>query len=317
MKKSEIPYDGKERLEFRYYDMPQKCPVLCLYGDRWKMTYGIDDYMHFHNVLEIGICREGTGKLVYANEEKEYKAGDISIIPRNIAHSTKSDYSWWEYIFIDAKAILDRFLWDQAKTHNWSEKINSRTLLIREETHVVLKDIIESMFRESKTEEVYRTQTMIALAMELLFLIARENREFTQMIDIDFKQQDETIREVMDYMDRHFAEDLTISEIAGVIGISETHFRRLFRQIVNMTPMDYLNMLRVRNACNLLLTTDMSVEIIAERSGFLTPSTFNRNFKRYLGTTPLQWKKEQIRLGNRTVGIQITAFRGWGQEVTE
>ncbi len=317
MKKTEIPFDEKERLEFRFYDMPQKCPVLCLHGERWKMTYGVDDYMHFHNVLEIGICREGTGRMVYAQEEKEYHAGDISIIPRNIAHSTKSAYSWWEYIYIDVNAILNRFLWKEAKNHNWKEKINSRPLLIREETHVVLKEALEAMFQESKGEDFYRSQTMGALALEILFLIARENKEYSQMIDIDFKQQDEKIREVLDYMDQHFAEELTISEIAEAAGISETHFRRVFRQVINMTPMDYLNMIRIRNACNLLLTTDLSVEMIAEQSGFLTPSTFNRNFKRYLNTTPLQWKKEQIRQGNRTVGIQIAAFRGWGQEVSE
>ncbi len=315
-----MPQEASDRLELRYYDMPQKCPVLCLYGERWKMPYGDTgdpEQLHFHNVLEIGICREGEGEMVYPHERKLYRPGDISIIPRNLPHSTKSDYSWWEYVFIDTQAYLDRFMWKEVAGHKWHERINSRALLIREEEHVGIREAVDAMIREHQAGEAYAHEVMDTCALELLFLIARENRDYNQNLTTQVYRDDRKIRTALDYIENHFEEEITIGELADKAGMSEPHFRRLFREIINMTPGDYLNMVRVRHACNMLLSTDLSVELIAERSGYMTPSTFNRNFRRFLQTTPLQWRKDQILAGNRSAGIQIAAYRGWGQEVTE
>ena len=55
----------KEKVELRYYDIPQKEGVLALLGENWVRSYGDGiDYLHFHNLLEIGVCRSGTGELV-------------------------------------------------------------------------------------------------------------------------------------------------------------------------------------------------------------------------------------------------------------
>ncbi len=308
--------ENNERMEFRYYDMPQKCPVICLYGDRWKMPYGTDlSGLHFHNVLEIGICREGSGIMRYLNEEKQYRPGDISIIPKNIAHTTLSDWSWWEYVYIDAEEFLERFLWKEAAGHRWLDRIQVRAMLLRRETHEGIWTMVETMLREDQRGGAYHSEVKDTCALQLLFLIARENKDYQKELS-ETQIRDEKIRGALDYVEEHYAEEVTVAMLAASSGLSETHFRRVFTEIMNMTPGEYLNMIRVRHACRLLLSTDLPVELVGEQCGYMTPSTFNRNFQSYLHTTPLQWRKSQIRAGNRGTGIQITAFRGWGQEVT-
>lgn len=45
----------KPRMEYRYYEVPEKCPVLVLQGEKWLQNYGYQiDYLHFHNLMEIG-----------------------------------------------------------------------------------------------------------------------------------------------------------------------------------------------------------------------------------------------------------------------
>ena len=61
----------KETVELRFYEIPQGEPVLALLGEEWNRVYGHDSpYMHFHNLMEIGVCRNGEGVVVL--DEKDY-----------------------------------------------------------------------------------------------------------------------------------------------------------------------------------------------------------------------------------------------------
>ena len=77
-----------------------------------------------------------------------------------------------------------------------------------------------------------------------------------------------------------------------------------------MTPMDYLNLIRIQKACKLLRKTDASMEIIAVDCGFPSISTFTRNFRKFLGTTPYHWKRDGGRLHSPTE-YHISAQKGW------
>lgn len=72
--------------------------------------------------------------------------------------------------------------------------------------------------------------------------------------------------------------------------MSESHFRRLFGECMGMSPVEYLNLVRVKVACELIRKSEDSILMIGEKVGFSTPSSLNRNFKRYTGYTPTQWK---------------------------
>ena len=61
-------------MEYRYYEVPEKCPVLVLQGEKWLQNYGYQiDYLHFHNLMEIGFCYYGEGTIVLEDEELPYR----------------------------------------------------------------------------------------------------------------------------------------------------------------------------------------------------------------------------------------------------
>lgn len=63
-------------MEYRYYEVPEKCPVLVLQGEKWLQNYGYQiDYLHFHNLMEIGFCYYGEGTIVLEDEELPYHGG--------------------------------------------------------------------------------------------------------------------------------------------------------------------------------------------------------------------------------------------------
>ena len=108
-----------------------------------------------------------------------------------------------------------------------------------------------------------------------------------------------------------YKEILRIEELAEVCHISETHLRRIFQESMRMTPVEYINWVRIRAACKELRKTNISVNEIAMRSGFTTISTFNRNFRRILGVSPQQWRSAPEHYERKLLNFDIKTQEGW------
>ena len=100
----------RDKIEFRFYELPQGESVLGLMGERWVGMYGHKDRakeLHFHNLFELGYCRQGTGSLILGEKQNQYHANMVSMIPANYPHSTVSDeVSYWEYLFFDPAQLI-------------------------------------------------------------------------------------------------------------------------------------------------------------------------------------------------------------------
>ena len=88
-------------------------------------------------------------------------------------------------------------------------------------------------------------------------------------------------------------------------------FRSIFEESMSMKPLDYLNMIRIDKACEIIQNKDYAMEEVGFRVGYQTPSTFNRNFKKLTGKTPYQWKKDENHLGLTKKNYKISAKKGW------
>lgn len=106
-------------------------------------------------------------------------------------------------------------------------------------------------------------------------------------------------------------EQVRVEDIAEASGLSESHFRRVFEEVMNMKPLDYVNMVRVDKACGMMAKKDLSMEELSYRVGYQTQSTFNRNFKRLTGYSPKQWKKKENYQEGILKNYHISALRGW------
>lgn len=95
-----------------------------------------------------------------------------------------------------------------------------------------------------------------------------------------------TRRSVLDYIEAHLAEDLSLETLARLANVSASHFSALFRQSLGMAPHQYVLSRRVQRARLLLLHSDRSIIQIADGVGFYDQSHLTRHMRRVLGVTP-------------------------------
>jgi AraC-like DNA-binding protein len=91
-------------------------------------------------------------------------------------------------------------------------------------------------------------------------------------------------------IENQFNQDLSLDQLASLANMSKHHFARRFSQEINMSPVRYLKFVRVKRAKDLLKQNKRSVFHTALRVGFKDISTFNRNFKEFVGCSPLQYR---------------------------
>lgn len=96
---------------------------------------------------------------------------------------------------------------------------------------------------------------------------------------------------VLHFMEENLSAQLSVSDLAHVVALSESRFSAVFRQFTGLSPMEYLNEMRLGHAQNLLLAGE-SQKNAAQKSGFSSASYFCRKFKQYSGKTPGEFCKE-------------------------
>lgn len=308
VKKPQIP------VQFRYYDMPPNRFVFALLGESWRRNYGGDiSELHFHNFLEIGICREGGGTLVIEGQNLPYHDNMLSVLPQNTLHTTNSGEQgicFWEYLFVDVEGFFRTYYRDDVrKAEHMAANVAKAAWLLTGEEALPFYRLVEAIMEEERDRKHNSSEVTNGILCALLLLIARKNVGASDLPAGNYSK----MRRIMDalrYLELHYQNEMAIETIASVCHMSETHFRRQFRACMHMTPLAYLNFLRVEKACELLRRTDYSVELIAEKTGFQSQSSFIRNFKEYVGKTPYQWKK-QIKKENKMTDFKISAYKGW------
>jgi AraC family transcriptional regulator len=93
-------------------------------------------------------------------------------------------------------------------------------------------------------------------------------------------------------------EQLALTDLAGEAAMSPYHFFRTFREVVGMTPYQFVLRTRLHRAAVLLRCSDASISTIAFDVGFNDLSTFNRRFRRAMGSSPRAYRARG-RMGDR------------------
>lgn len=93
------------------------------------------------------------------------------------------------------------------------------------------------------------------------------------------------------YLNDHYREDITLDDLAEKFYISRSYLTRIFKETTGITVVQYLTVVRIRQAARLLRETDSPITEIADLCGFGNVTYFEKVFNRIRGMTPRQYRK--------------------------
>lgn len=287
--------EEKEKIVFRYCEFPPEFPLIALLGEEWEVPYG-RDAMHFHNYLEIGYCYYGEGVIILGKNEKSYEAGSVTVIPKNYPHHTvgkDENIQKWEYLYVDYEPFLKRVFSRPVIVSKLVQRLQSRTFVTSEREKSEIPQLVRMILDEMRYKREFYQENVQAYLLSLLLSIIRLNPT-DPVTDVKLGEERylEYIMDVLDFIEKNYQEDIRLEQMVQVSHMSETHFRRKFSEYMHVSPAEYVNLIRIEKACDLLSRSDENLTDIALQTGFRTNSAFIRNFKKIVGELPKDWRKK-------------------------
>lgn len=278
-------------------------------GSSLRFWYNDDDIVyqsHWHSAFEMIVPVEGSYLVTVAQQTYELVPGDIFLIPGGELHTLTPPGSGGRFIFLFDLALLG-----QIKGSSYLSSCLTQPILINRtlcpSIYEAEAQLVAQISQDYLNEGSLRDLTIYAKLLTFLvnygrFRLSQEGGHSMPSSGSQ-KSYEEKFHTVLDYIDRHYDEDLTLEHVAAVAGFSKFHFSRTFKQLSGYNFYDYLLHRRIKSSEALLMQPGLSISQIALQSGFSSVSTFNRTFKKLKGCTPTQYRgmfREQ--LGNYNPG---------------
>ena len=130
-----------------------------------------------------------------------------------------------------------------------------------------------------------------------LMLAARLAHDYAESNFVDgrigraYQLDNASLRRVLDHIEQHLEDEITVAGLAVQAHLSEFHFTRMFTAAVGIPPQRYVSRRRLENAMALLAAGRLPLSEIAFRSGFSSQASFNRAFRRVTGMTPGEYRR--------------------------
>lgn len=306
--------NSKKNVEFRYYVIPNDEIVLPLMGSTWNKEYGEGkERLHFHNYYEVGICHEGKGEMILGEQEYFFYPGCVSIIPQSELHTTNTfgEKAFCEWMYFDIYEILNElYPDDDLLRENIRHNIDKQGKLLTPDMDIKkMQFLIKGIMSEYENRDyMYRDMVkymILMLVVEIVRIL--QDKDMPERVPI--KKTD--IFPAVIYIKENYYTAIKIGTLAHCCGMSESYFRKVFEKYMNMKPLDYINFVRIQKSCALLREENYGISDIAEKVGYESSSSLIRNFKKIIGCTPYQWKKDEDDEKNKFLNYNITALKGW------
>lgn len=257
---------------------------------------------HSHPEFELVYILESHGKRIVGNSVESFEPGDMVLLGDDIPHVWLNDEIFYKGInSLKAKSIVVYFSKELFGTSFYElpeaqevKKFLSqaiRGVCITGQTNLLISKKLKKLLQKKGFE-------VIMGLLEILFLLSKSKdlrfiNEDSYVSVIDGNKNDR-LAAVFQYVKSNYKEEISLDEISKIANLTPTSFCRMFKAKTKKPFVEYLNEIRVANACKYLIETDLGISEIAYECGYKTASNFNKLFKKLTGTTPKEYRKKAL-----------------------
>lgn len=266
-----------------------------------KLTH-FYDRLHYHPELQLIYIQKGTGDLFISDTILPFEPGNLFLIGSNQSHLFKSDPEYFEEneglisesisVFFHESSLGDGFfnISEMASIRNLIEK-SGRGIRFSREFSKTLAPKIQDLTHMSGFKRFLNILSILndlSTSSEYHYLAAVSSPD--PLSDNENKK----VNDVINYIFNNYKEDIKLQDVAELANYSQAAFCLFFKQRTRKTFVQFLNEVRISQACKLLQSSDLNISEICFESGFNNVSNFNRQFKKVTGLSPTMYKNKYI-----------------------
>lgn len=238
---------------------------------------------HFHSQIELVIMRRGSTRAFLNFKEYEMEAGDVFIAFPNQIHHYRDEGEHDSLLIIFPGELCSEF------SPLFPAFVPASPLVKGLGNDPALQRVLDEMLDCRRRRPPYfEAMTKGYLILFIAELLPRLGLTPVRRDDSDL------LRTILNYCSDHYHAPLKLDDLAQALHVSKFHISHLLNEKLQMGLNEYVNRLRIAEACDRLRNSDASVTEIAEAVGFNSLRSFNRVFQAERGTTPLHYRRIKI-----------------------
>lgn len=262
-------------------------------------AHGAEDPMHWHDHFEIAVVEEGRGVFMFGRRALTAEAGDIFLVDDSQPHVALADPGTSLRLLLVLfrpeliagpgcrELDLGYLAPFRADERSVAPRIRGASALAAEVTPVL--EQLRTIWDRHDPAERHLADATLRLA---LALVTRHRgagvRAGAARAAADRREQ---IRPVLAYVDRHCRESITLEDVAGLVHVSPSRVRHVFKDVTGVSFKEYVTQVRVAEAKRLLLGTDLSVAEIARAVSYTNLYQFYKVFYRSCAMSPGEYRR--------------------------
>ncbi len=230
--------------------------------------------MHYHQSFELYYLDEGNRDYFVDDKFFSVPSGSFVLTSPSKLHRTGGSYARRTLVGFTREFLEKTYTPEVIATLlNCFDKVLIRP---EESKQNELKRLLKSL-------SLCKTETEFAIYLGILLSeLSKCHSETT------YNKQ---MSDLMTYINRNYADIQSIEQIANHFYISKYHLCRIFKNTMQLTVIDYLNHVKIKNACDLLDTTTKNITEISQLCGFNSPAYFGKVFQNLTGVSPTKYRK--------------------------
>lgn len=237
---------------------------------------------HYHKVHQILYVLENEGQITFDDQQDDFHQDSLAFITPYSQHSIISNEKMTVLVLEFTLEKLDPNIKDILYQYSFKQ---SKLLKLNVWEAGDVRKLLRRMLYEQTQGDAINIVAMRVYLMELLIILMRHKNK-SNIADANALRAERLKK----YIDTHYFEIIDSNHISQKLKISTRHVNSIFGSHFSMTPMKYLNQVRMEAAKKLLIETDKDIASICFEVGFEAISTFYRRFKDYTNLSPNKYR---------------------------
>ena len=266
-------------------------------ADRHKKEF---DYpIHVHDVLELNFVANGAGTRRVVGDSSEV-IGDLDLV---LIASPDLEHVWEQHECksedIHEVTVQFRLNFDLSTSpFRFNSYKPIYQMLMRAKRGLAFPPraimlVYHRLVRLSSIEEGFlAVQEFFSILYELSKFDDARELATSSFAKVGIESESKRILKVKNYIDEHYKDELSLEQLADLVGMTPTAFSRYFKQRTSKNISEYIVDIRLGHAARMLIDTADSVSVICWRTGFNTLSNFNRLFRKRKGCSPTEFREK-------------------------